>query len=84
MIRIGLVGVGFMGWIHWLAARKLKNAKVVAICSRDAKKRAGSSARTRSSLRVDQISTRTSTIVRSISSIRKGRPSSAFWRDAAK
>jgi predicted dehydrogenase len=41
MIRIGLVGVGFMGWIHWLAARKLKNAKVVAICSRDAKKRAG-------------------------------------------
>lgn len=41
MIRIGLVGVGFMGWIHWLAARKLKNAKVVAICSRDKKKRAG-------------------------------------------
>jgi len=30
-----------MGMIHYLAARKLKDAKVVAICSRDPKKRAG-------------------------------------------
>ena len=36
-----LVSVGFTGWIHWLAAKKLKNAKVVAICGRDAKKRGG-------------------------------------------
>src|SRR5260370_5755108 len=41
MIRIGIVGIGFMGMIHYLAARKLKGAKVVAICSRDPKKLAG-------------------------------------------
>ena len=41
MIRIGIVGVGFMGMIHYLAARRLKCAKVAAICTRDAKKRAG-------------------------------------------
>ena len=41
MIRIGLVGIGFMGMIHYLAARKLKGARVTAICSRDARKLAG-------------------------------------------
>ena len=41
MVRIGIVGVGFMGMIHYLAARKLKGAKVTAICSRDPKKLAG-------------------------------------------
>ena len=41
MIRIGIVGVGFMGMIHYLAARKLKGARVEAICSRDEKKLAG-------------------------------------------
>jgi predicted dehydrogenase len=41
MIRIGIVGVGFMGMIHYLAAQKLKGARVTAICSRDPKKRAG-------------------------------------------
>src|SRR6516225_11169118 len=41
MIRIGLVSVGFMGMIHFLAARKLKDARVEAICSRDEKKLAG-------------------------------------------
>ncbi len=41
MIRIGIVGVGFMGWIHYLAARKLEGAAVTAICSRDPKKRSG-------------------------------------------
>ncbi len=41
MVRIGIVGVGFMGMIHYLAARKLKNARVTAICSRDPKKRSG-------------------------------------------
>ena len=41
MVRIGIVGVGFMGWIHWLAARRLKGAQVTAVCSRDAKKLAG-------------------------------------------
>jgi predicted dehydrogenase len=41
MVRIGIVGIGFMGMIHYLAARKLKGAQVTAICSRDAKKLAG-------------------------------------------
>ncbi len=41
MVRIGIVGLGFMGMIHYLAARKLKGARVTALCSRDAKKRAG-------------------------------------------
>lgn len=41
MVRIGLVGIGFMGWIHWLSAKKLNNARITTICSRDEKKRAG-------------------------------------------
>jgi len=41
MVRIGIVGVGFMGRIHFLASQRLKGAKVTAICSRDAAKRAG-------------------------------------------
>ena len=41
MIRIGIVGVGFMGMIHYLAARKVQGARVEAICSRDEKKLAG-------------------------------------------
>ncbi|MCI0637498.1 MAG: Gfo/Idh/MocA family oxidoreductase [Gemmataceae bacterium] len=38
MVRIGIVGIGFMGMIHYLASRKLKDAKVTALCSRDKKK----------------------------------------------
>lgn len=41
MVRIGIVGIGFMGMIHYLASRKLKGAKVEAICSRDARKLSG-------------------------------------------
>jgi predicted dehydrogenase len=41
MTRIGIVGIGFMGMIHYLAARKLKGAEVTALCSRDPKKLAG-------------------------------------------
>jgi predicted dehydrogenase len=41
MIRIGIVGVGFMGMIHYLAARKLTGARVTALASRDEKKLAG-------------------------------------------
>ena len=41
MVRIGIVGVGFMGMIHFLAARGLQGARVTAICSRDPKKLAG-------------------------------------------
>ncbi len=41
MINVGIVGIGFMGMIHYLAYGQLRGAKVAAICSRDAKKRAG-------------------------------------------
>src|SRR5271166_1646942 len=41
MVRIGLVGIGFMGWIHYLATRSVTGAAVTAICSRDRKKLAG-------------------------------------------
>jgi predicted dehydrogenase len=41
MIRIGIAGIGFMGMIHFLAARGLRGAHVAAICSRDPKKRGG-------------------------------------------
>jgi len=41
MVRIGIVGVGFMGMIHFLAAAKLRGAVAAAICTRNAKKRAG-------------------------------------------
>ena len=41
MIRIGIIGIGFMGYTHFEAARKLKGAKVTAIASRDEAKLAG-------------------------------------------
>ncbi|MEX0642960.1 MAG: Gfo/Idh/MocA family oxidoreductase [Pirellulales bacterium] len=41
MIRVGIVGLGFMGWVHWLSYQKLRGARVAAICSRDPRKRAG-------------------------------------------
>ena len=41
MVRIGIVGLGFMGMIHYLAARTLKAARVTGIYSRDPKKLAG-------------------------------------------
>ena len=41
MIRVGLVGIGFMGWIHQLAYRRSNQARLVAFCSSDATKRTG-------------------------------------------
>jgi predicted dehydrogenase len=41
MLRVGITGIGFMGWIHWLAYQRLPNVQVVAICARDEKKRSG-------------------------------------------
>lgn len=41
MVGIGIVGIGFMGMIHFLAARGLTGGRVVAVCSRDPKKLAG-------------------------------------------
>lgn len=47
MVRIGIVGLGFMGRIHYLAAQRLAGAKVVAVCSRDRTKLAGDWSATR-------------------------------------
>ena len=40
-IKVGIVGVGFMGWIHWLAWKQVAGAELAAIVSRDAAKRSG-------------------------------------------
>ena len=41
VIRIGIIGVGFMGYTHFEGARDLTGAKVTAIATRDQKKLAG-------------------------------------------
>jgi predicted dehydrogenase len=41
MLNIGIAGIGFMGWIHWLAYQQSPGARVAAICTRDEKKLAG-------------------------------------------
>jgi predicted dehydrogenase len=41
MLRIGIVGIGFMGYTHFEGARALKGARVAAIATRDKKKLAG-------------------------------------------
>jgi predicted dehydrogenase len=41
MIRIGIVGIGFMGMVHYLAAQQVKGGRVVALHTRDRKKLAG-------------------------------------------
>ena len=40
-MNVGIVGIGFMGMIHYLAYRKVRGAKVTAIATRDAKRLAG-------------------------------------------
>src|SRR5512137_983827 len=40
-LRIGIVGLGFMGRMHFETYGKMKNAKVTAICDVDPKKRSG-------------------------------------------
>jgi predicted dehydrogenase len=41
MIRVGLVGLGFMGWIHWLAYQMLRGVLVTAVCDRKPKRLLG-------------------------------------------
>ena len=41
MINVGVVGIGFMGMIHYLAYQRAKGVKVVAICTRSEKKLRG-------------------------------------------
>ena len=32
MLKVGIVGIGFMGMIHYLAYQRIENVKVVALC----------------------------------------------------
>ena len=41
MLKVGIAGIGFMGWIHWLAYQKIEGVQVVAICDADPKRLAG-------------------------------------------
>lgn len=41
MVRIGIIGIGFMGVTHYKAMAKVKGARVTAICTRNPKKLQG-------------------------------------------
>ena len=41
MVSVGIVGLGFMGMIHYLAYQRLKGVKVRAICEQDPVRRGG-------------------------------------------
>lgn len=41
MLRVGLVGIGFMGWIHYLSYKKAKGVKLAAVCTRDERRLGG-------------------------------------------
>ena len=41
MLRVGIVGIGFMGMIHYLSYQKTRGVKVAALCETDPKKLAG-------------------------------------------
>ena len=41
MVNIGIIGVGFMGYTHFEAAKQLQNARVAAIATRNEQKRNG-------------------------------------------
>ena len=41
MIKVGIAGIGFIGWIHYLAYQKVRGAKLVAISDKISKRLAG-------------------------------------------
>jgi len=41
MIKVGITGIGFMGWIHYLAYQKTAGIEISAICARNQDKLAG-------------------------------------------
>lgn len=41
MIRVGIVGIGFMGLIHYLSYQSVRGVRVAAICSSSPKRRSG-------------------------------------------
>lgn len=36
MLKVGILGCGFMGWIHWNAYQQAKGIEVAAICTKEA------------------------------------------------
>ncbi len=41
MLKVGIAGLGFMGWIHWLAYQKIEGIEVAAICTPESHRLAG-------------------------------------------
>ena len=41
MLKVGIAGLGFMGWIHWLAYQRNTGVSVEAICTPEDNRRAG-------------------------------------------
>ena len=41
MTRVGIIGVGFMGMVHYLSYQKLPGVQVVALCDQDRKRLTG-------------------------------------------
>jgi predicted dehydrogenase len=41
MINVGIAGIGFMGWIHYLAYQRVRGVRVAAICEQDKKRLSG-------------------------------------------
>lgn len=41
MINVGIVGIGFMGWIHWLSYQKVRGVQVAAVCEANNKRLTG-------------------------------------------
>lgn len=41
MLKVGIAGIGFMGWIHWLAYQKTAGVSVAAIATPEPERRAG-------------------------------------------
>ncbi len=41
MIKIGIAGIGFMGWIHYLAYQRVAGARVAALCEQNKKRLSG-------------------------------------------
>ncbi|MEM7783479.1 MAG: Gfo/Idh/MocA family oxidoreductase, partial [Planctomycetota bacterium] len=41
MQKVAIAGIGFMGWIHWLAYQQIPNVKVVAIATPEPDRQAG-------------------------------------------
>jgi predicted dehydrogenase len=41
MLKVGILGCGFMGWIHWNAYQQIAGIEVAAICTKEAHRLAG-------------------------------------------